>query len=137
MCGIAGGAALAGRPGLHAERLQAMVETLVHRGPDEDAAEIHDGVALGVRRLAIIDLAGGHQPLHNEDHTVRVVFNGEIYNYRELRRGLEARGHRFATDTDGEVIPHLWEELGPKFPTALNGIFAIALHDTRSARFVL
>jgi len=137
MCGIAGVASIAGRASIEIGRLRAMTDSLLHRGPDETGSEICDGVALGMRRLSIIDLEGGSQPLYNEDRTIRVVFNGEIYNYRELRRGLEARGHRLVTQTDGEVIPHLWEELGPKFPTVLNGMFAIALHDVRSQRFVL
>ena len=137
MCGIAGVASIAGRAPIEVGRLRAMTDSLLHRGPDETGSEICDGVALGMRRLSIIDLEGGSQPLYNEDRTIRVVFNGEIYNYRELRRGLEARGHRLLTQTDGEVIPHLWEELGPKFPTVLNGMFAIALHDVRSHRFAL
>src|SRR5215216_5229116 len=105
MCGIAGVATLAGRAPIDLGRLRAMTDSLLHRGPDETGSEICDGVALGMRRLSIIDLEGGSQPLYNEDRTVRVVFNGEIYNYRELRRGLEARGHQLMTHTDGEVIP--------------------------------
>jgi asparagine synthase (glutamine-hydrolysing) len=128
MCGIAGiVAASEGAPSC-LNRLRAMCDAMVHRGPDDEGLEICDRVALGMRRLSIIDLAGGHQPIHNEDKTVRVVFNGEIYNYRELRRELENKGHRFATSSDTEVIVHLWEELGPRFATRLNGMFAIALH---------
>ena len=137
MCGIAGVAAIAGRATLDAGRLRTMTDSLLHRGPDEAGSEICSGVALGMRRLSIIDVAGGSQPLYNEDRTIRVVFNGEIYNYRELRRSLEARGHRLLTQTDGEVIPHLWEELGPNFPSVLNGMFAIALHDLRTNRVAL
>jgi asparagine synthase (glutamine-hydrolysing) len=137
MCGIAGVAALATPTPIDLSGLRAMTDSLLHRGPDETGSEICDGVALGMRRLSIIDLEGGSQPLYNEDRTIRVVFNGEIYNYRELRRGLEARGHRLVTHTDGEVIPHLWEELGPRFPTVLEGMFAIALHDLRSKRVAL
>jgi asparagine synthase (glutamine-hydrolysing) len=137
MCGIAGVASIAGRPPIDLGRLRAMTDSLLHRGPDETGSEICDGVALGMRRLSIIDLEGGSQPLYNEDRSIRVVFNGEIYNYRELRRGLEARGHRLLTQTDGEVIPHLWEELGPRFPCVLNGMFAIAVHDLRSKRVTL
>ena len=114
-----------------------MCDTLVHRGPDEEGLLVDGGVALGIRRLSIIDLEGGHQPLHNEDRTVRVIFNGEIYNYRELRRELEGLGHRFHSATDGEVIPHLWEEYGCDFVHHLNGMFAIALHDTIRRRFLL
>jgi asparagine synthase (glutamine-hydrolysing) len=114
-----------------------MCNVMEHRGPDDGGLEIHDGVGLGIRRLAIIDLAGGRQPMHNEDGTVRVVFNGEIYNYRELRRELEGKGHRFATSSDTEVIVHLWEESGTMFPTRLNGMFAIAVHDVARRRVVL
>jgi asparagine synthase (glutamine-hydrolysing) len=137
MCGIAGVAAIGGRPTVDIGRLRAMTESVFHRGPDETGSEICDGVALGMRRLSIIDLQGGSQPLYNEDCSIRVVFNGEIYNYRELRRGLEARGHRLRTNSDGEVISHLWEELGPRFPAVLNGMFGIALHDVRSKRLLL
>ena len=137
MCGIAGVASVAGRPVITLPRLEAMTDSLLHRGPDEIGRGICDGVALGMRRLSIIDLEGGSQPLYNEDCSVRVVFNGEIYNHRELRRYLEARGHRLVTQTDGEVIAHLWEELGSRFPTVLNGMFAIALHDVRSKRVML
>ena len=137
MCGIAGVASVAGRPVIDLALLEAMTDSLLHRGPDETGREICDGVALGMRRLSIIDVAGGSQPLYNEDRTIRVVFNGEIYNHRELRRGLEARGHRLMTQSDGEVIAHLWEELGPRLPTVLNGMFAIALHDVRAKRVAL
>ena len=90
-----------------------------------------------MRRLSIIDLGGGRQPIWNEDRTVLTVFNGEIYNYRELRRDLEARGHRFATHSDTEVIVHGYEEYGRDFPVHLNGMFAIALHDTVRRKLVL
>ena len=86
---------------------------------------------------AIIDPAGGQQPVYSEDRSIRAVFNGEIYNYRDLRRRLEAKGHRFRSNADTEVIPHLWEEYGPDFVQRLNGMFAIALHDARANRFVL
>ena len=137
MCGIAGVASMAGRSTINLAGLEAMTDSLLHRGPDEAGHGICDGVALGMRRLSIIDLEGGSQPLYNKDHSIRVVFNGEIYNHREPRRGLEARGHQLVTQTDGEVIAHLWEELGPRFPSMLNGMFAIALHDVRAKRVVL
>ncbi|HXE56431.1 MAG TPA: asparagine synthase (glutamine-hydrolyzing) [Gemmatimonadales bacterium] len=137
MCGIAGIAALGDSPPPTPERLAAMTGTLVHRGPDEEGGVIEGGVALGMRRLAIIDVRCGHQPYYNEDRSVRAVFNGEIYNFRELRAELAARGHRFASGADGEVIAHLWEELGPAFPARLNGMFAIALHDRRRHRVLL
>src|SRR6185436_3748604 len=91
----------------------------------------------GMRRLAIIDVAGGAQPIGNEDGRIQVVFNGEIYNYRELQADLESRGHRFATRSDTEVLPHLYEEHGLEFVSRLNGIFAIALWDSRMKRLLL
>lgn len=137
MCGIAGVAAGADARPPDADVLRAMCEPIRHRGPDDEGYDLCGGVGLGMRRLAIIDVTGGQQPLFNEDRSVRVVFNGEIYNYRELRRDLEARGHRFASDTDGEVIAHLWEEHGEAFPSRLNGMFAIALHDATRRRLLL
>lgn len=130
MCGITGIVPLAGAS-VPLDRLDAMAETLVHRGPD--GAYRHDalGVGLAMRRLAIIDVEGGTQPYFDETGSIRTVFNGEIYNFRELREDLEKRGHRFASHTDGEVIPHLWEEHGETFVERLNGMFAIALHDAR------
>ncbi|MFQ5889860.1 MAG: asparagine synthase (glutamine-hydrolyzing) [Gemmatimonadota bacterium] len=136
MCGIAGIVALAGAPP-EPDRLRAMCGVIGHRGPDDEAFDIRCGVGLGVRRLAIIDIQGGRQPYFNEGGTVRAVFNGEIYNFRELRRELEARGHEFASGTDGEVIVHLWEDFGPGFPSRLNGMFAVALHDAHQRRFLL
>lgn len=133
MCGIAGIAGFPGAAPPTAPQLGRMCETIVHRGPDDEGRDIQDSVALGMRRLSIIDVAGGRQPYFNESGTVRAVFNGEIYNFRELRRDLEKRGHRFNSAADGEVIVHLWEEHGPGFLTRLNGMFAIALHD-REAR---
>lgn len=137
MCGIAGFAALGPdavarlSPGAASRRLEAMVASLEHRGPDGSGFEVDDGVALGMCRLAILDPAGGRQPLRNEDDTVRAVFNGEIYNFRQLRRGLEARGHRLRSRSDGEVLVHLWEEQGPECVASLDGMFAFALHDRR------
>ena len=110
---------------------------LEHRGPDEAGYHLQGGVGFGMRRLSIIDLATGAQPLHNESGSVSVVFNGEIYNFREIRADLESRGHRFATHSDGEVIAHLWEESGPAFADRLNGMFAIALHDADNGKVVL
>lgn len=133
MCGICG---FAGEGG--AERLNSMVATLLHRGPDEAGTWIGNGVALGMRRLSIIDVATGHQPIFNEDDTIGVVFNGEIYNFVELRRELLEQGHRFRTDhSDTEVIVHLYEQYGDAFADKLNGMFAIALWDARRARLLL
>src|SRR5262245_45765172 len=137
MCGIAGIVPLADGPPPCPDRLRAMCDAMIHRGPDDEGLEIRSNVALGMRRRSIIALTGGHQPISNETGTVRVVFNGEIYNYRELRHELEAKGHRFRTGTDTEVIVHLWEEVGAEFPKRLNGMFAIALHDEAAQRVVL
>ncbi len=110
---------------------------LVHRGPDDDGLFCEGPAALAARRLSIIDLAHGHQPIENEDGSAVVVQNGEIYNYRELKRELEGKGHRFATDCDTEVLVHLWEEEGERFVERLRGMFAIALWDKRRRRLLL
>ncbi len=109
-----------------------MSDRLEHRGPDDAGAYIDAGVGFAMRRLSIIDIEGGHQPLSNEDGTVVAVCNGEIYNYRELREELQRAGHKFRTQSDTEVIVHLFEELGPRFPARLRGMFAIALWDTKT-----
>src|SRR6266496_695258 len=111
MCGITG---MIGRDGemVNAEQVRRMTDTIVHRGPDDEGIHLRGNVGLGMRRLSIIDLAGGHQPIYNEDGTVAVVFNGEIYNFLELRQELVARGHQFRTRSDTEVIVHLYEEMG-------------------------
>lgn len=132
MCGICG---MVGRP--EREALGRMAAAMVHRGPDDDGFHVDDRAGLGFRRLSIIDVAGGHQPLANEDDTLHLVFNGEIYNHRELRAGLEARGHRFRTHSDGEVILHLYEDVGPAFPEQLNGIFACAVWNPAADELVL
>jgi len=110
---------------------------MVHRGPDDEGSVHLDGVTLGMRRLSIIDLAGGHQPMHNEDSTVWVVQNGEIYNHLELRRQLIAAGHAFATQSDTEVLVHGYEEWGEQMVERLNGMFAFALLDRRRSLVVL
>jgi len=129
LCGITGMITLAGNPLLQPGRIEAMCATLVHRGPNDQGYARFEGVQFGFRRLSIIDLSGGNQPLYNEDGTVCVVFNGEIYNFRELRADLERLGHRFSSATDGAVIPHLYEEYGIDFVRKLNGMFAIAIYD--------
>ena len=136
MCGIAGILHLDGRP-VAPERLRAMTAAIAHRGPDDEGFYFGAGVGLGMRRLAIIDLAGGRQPIASEDGSVVVVLNGEIYNFRELRRRLEARGHRFATATDTEVIVHLYEEMGDGCVEWLRGMFAFALWDARRRRLLV
>ncbi len=109
--------------------LDRMCRVIAHRGPDDQGMTVKGGVALGMRRLSIIDLAGGHQPISNENGTVTVVFNGEIYNYRELQRELEKRGHCFRTDSDTEAIVHAYEEYGAKCLDYFRGMFAFALWD--------
>ncbi|HUP41797.1 MAG TPA: asparagine synthase (glutamine-hydrolyzing), partial [Thermoanaerobaculia bacterium] len=136
MCGIAGILSFDGRPVAPA-RVRAMTDAIVHRGPDDEGFHFGQGVGLGMRRLAIIDLETGRQPIANEDGSVQVVLNGEIYNFRELRRRLEARGHRFATATDTEVIVHLYEERGPACVEELRGMFAFALWDAAERRLLV
>src|ERR671911_2685450 len=135
MCGICG-LASGGGPA-DPERLRAMSATLVHRGPDSDGHLVDGPVGLAARRLSIIDLETGDQPIANEDGTIHVVQNGEIYNYRELRAGLELAGHRFATRSDTEVLVHLYEEHGDGFAERLRGMFAVALWDAGQRRLVL
>jgi len=128
MCGIAGFAVDQAREGRR-EVLRRMTAALRHRGPDDEGAYVDDHVALGVRRLAVIDLAGGQQPIANEDGTIQVVLNGEIYNFADLRDRLERRGHRFRTCSDAEVIVHAYEESGAECVRDLDGMFAFALWD--------
>jgi asparagine synthase (glutamine-hydrolysing) len=109
----------------------------VHRGPDDEGLFVKDGTGLGMRRLSIIDVAGGHQPVFNEDKSIWIVFNGEIYNFPELRPELESRGHRFSTHSDTEVIVHLYEEMGAECVQKLRGMFAFALYDQREKRLLL
>jgi asparagine synthase (glutamine-hydrolysing) len=136
MCGIAGWYG-----SRHAQNdpvlLKSMLSALVHRGPDDEGQYLEGPVALGIRRLSIIDVQGGHQPISNEDGTVWVVLNGEIYNFKELRRELEAKGHDFATRTDTEVIVHGYEEWGDECVARLNGIFGLAIWDSRRRRLLL
>jgi asparagine synthase (glutamine-hydrolysing) len=135
MCGIAG-MVTPGRPA-SPETLRRMVASMVHRGPDAEHSWIDDDVALGMRRLSIVDIDGGQQPLRNETGDVHVVFNGEIYNHEELRAGLETRGHRLDSRTDGAVVPHLYEEHGAQAFARLDGIFAIAVWDSRTRTLLL
>ncbi|MBI2469447.1 MAG: asparagine synthase (glutamine-hydrolyzing) [Candidatus Rokubacteria bacterium] len=136
MCGIAGIVSRDGAP-VTLPEVRAMCDAMVHRGPDDEGFYLGAGVGLGMRRLSIIDLATGRQPVRNEDGTVWVVFNGEIYNYRELRRALEAQGHAFYTATDTETIVHLYENYGPRCVEHLRGMFAFALWDEPRRRLLL
>jgi asparagine synthase (glutamine-hydrolysing) len=135
MCGICGIASSRGR--IDRKRLAAMSATLVHRGPDSEGSFVDGGVGLAARRLAIIDLEGGTQPISNEDGTCTVVQNGEIYNHRELAHELERAGHRLRTRSDTEVLVHAYEEWGPGFAERLRGMFAIAVWDATERRLVL
>ncbi len=140
MCGIAGWSNLnSDKPPLFGDEviLNSMCNRMRHRGPDSEGLWVGTGVALGMRRLAIIDLKTGEQPVWNEDKSIVAIMNGEIYNFQELKRGLEKRGHKFTSQTDTEVIPHLYDELGEDFLDVLNGMFAIALWDTRSKKLIL
>lgn len=136
MCGIAGQARAGGEP-VSTLLLDRMCAALEHRGPDSRGTHQAPGVGLGIQRLRIIDLVTGDQPISNEDGTVNVVLNGEIYNYRELRKDLERGGHRFSTRTDTEVIVHLYEDKGPELVHDLHGMFAFALWDARRRRLLL
>lgn len=129
MCGIAGLINFNGDEVLDAKVLGAMLEAISHRGPDARGVAIYENAALGNNRLSVIDVEGGGQPITNEDGTVVVVYNGEIYNYRELRSELIRKGHEFQTRTDTEVLVHLYEEEGESFVRRLNGMFAFALYD--------
>lgn len=135
MCGIAG---FFGRPdGPPAQILNAMLDSIRHRGPDDAGTHFESNLAIGMRRLSIIDLSTGHQPIPNEDRSTWIVFNGEIYNYTELRHRMEARGHIFRTKSDTETILHLFEEYGPNSITLLRGMFAIAIWDARTQKLFL
>jgi asparagine synthase (glutamine-hydrolysing) len=131
MCGICGVYEYASSMRVDRQQLARMNATLVHRGPDEDGFFVRDRVGLAMRRLRIIDLAGGAQPIANEDQTVSIVFNGEIYNYRELRQDLLRLGHRFRTQSDTEVIVHAYEEFGVRCVDHFDGMFAFAIYDER------
>ncbi len=137
MCGIAGVYHIDNGATADREVLERMVERLRHRGPDERGYYVDGAIGLGQCRLSIIDLEGGRQPVFNEDRSVAVIFNGEIFNYLELRKFLEAKGHRFYTRSDTEVLVHCYEEYGLRFLEELNGQFAIALWDKTNRRLVL
>lgn len=137
MCGICGIFRLGPEAPVNGELLRTMNTTLAHRGPDDEGYYVGGPVGLAMRRLSIIDLDGGRQPIANEDESIRIVFNGEIYNYPELRSDLIAAGHRFTTNSDTEVIVHLYEDMGEECVTRLNGMFAFALWDYPRKRLFL
>ena len=137
MCGIAG--IVDSNSGSHVERelIHRMCERIVHRGPDDEGIFVKSGTGLGMRRLSIIDVAGGQQPVFNEDSSAWIVFNGEIYNFPDLRPELEAKGHKFRTHSDTEVILHLYEEMGSECVQKLRGMFAFAIYDERNRKLLL
>jgi len=134
MCGIVG--RLSDRPVTEAE-IARMCDAIAHRGPDDWGSFVEGDVGLGMRRLSIVDVAGGHQPMTNEDGSVLLVFNGEIYNHEELRAPLLAQGHRFRTRSDTEALIHLYEEHGEAMVAKLRGMFAFAIWDRRRRRLLL
>ncbi|OLD57211.1 MAG: asparagine synthase (glutamine-hydrolyzing) [Acidobacteria bacterium 13_1_40CM_2_56_5] len=136
MCGIAGLLRLGEKP-VSKDEVQSMCDAMVHRGPNDAGYYAASEVVLGMRRLSIIDLETGHQPVHNEDQSVWVVFNGEIYNFKHLRADLELQGHRFYTDTDTEVIVHLYEQYGEACVEKMRGMFAFAVWDANRKKLLL
>src|SRR6267142_2337793 len=137
MCGIAGIVGTDNNYHADAAEIRRMCHTIVHRGPDDEGVYVRGPAGLGMRRLSIIDLSTGTQPIHNEDRTVWVVLNGEIYNHSELRLQLERNGHRFYTQSDTETIVHAYEEYGEDVPKHLRGMFAFALWDERAGKLLL
>jgi len=135
MCGIAGFYLYEGRASL--DRVKAMCDPIRHRGPDDEGFHIDGGCGIGMRRLSIIDLSTGHQPMSNEDDSVWVVFNGEIYNYQVLRQELLGQGHNLATHSDTETLVHLYEQEGVRSPARLRGMFAYAIWDARRRTLLL
>ncbi len=137
MCGITGVMQFRGGARVEPETLRQMCAAMVHRGPDDEGIYTDGSVGIGMRRLSIVDLATGHQPLSNEDGTVWIVFNGEIYNHAALREQLQARGHQYRTHSDTETIIHLYEEYGPDCVQQLRGMFAFAIWDARRKRLFI
>src|SRR5260370_38578784 len=133
MCGICGGLLRDRGQKVNGEVLRAMNRQIAHRGPDDDGFFVDENVGLAMRRLSIIDVKTGHQPLANETKDVWIVFNGEIYNHRQLRTQLEAKGHRYRTQSDTETVVHLYEEFGHDCRTQLNAFFAFVLWEREAA----
>ena len=137
MCGICGYIHLDGSRDASENILRAMTDTLAHRGPDDSGYYLGRGAALGHRRLSIIDLETGHQPIFNEDKTLVIVYNGEVYNFPELKEALVKKGHRFSTHSDTEVILHAYEEYGEDCVKRFNGMFAFAIWDAKNEKLFL
>jgi asparagine synthase (glutamine-hydrolysing) len=137
MCGIAGVVSENRESNIGEALVRHMCNQIVYRGPDDEGIYVADGAGLGMRRLSIIDISGGHQPVFNEDRTAWIVYNGEVYNFPELRPELENRGHRFYTKTDTEVIIHLYEEMGAECVTKLRGMFGLAIYDKVKRKLIL
>ena len=137
MCGIAGQFNFQRREPVERETIARMARSIAHRGPDDEGFFISGPVGLGFRRLSIIDLAGGHQPMSDAQETVWVIFNGEIYNYKELRNQLQSKGHQFRTNSDTEVIIHGYKQWGTDVFNHLNGMFGLAIWDVQKERLVV
>jgi asparagine synthase (glutamine-hydrolysing) len=137
MCGIAGVVSATRESNITEALVRHMCDQIVYRGPDDEGIYVADGAGLGMRRLSIIDLSGGHQPVYNEDRSAWIVYNGEIFNFLELHPELEKRGHRFYTKTDTEVIIHLYEEMGAECVQKLRGMFGLAIYDKHKRKLIL
>src|SRR6202046_2614944 len=137
MCGICGKFNFGGGAPAARRDLERMADSIAHRGPDDEGFFIDGSLGLGFRRLSIIDLAGGHQPMSDQNESVWVVFNGEIYNFKELRAELESYGHVFRTKSDTEVIVHGYKQWGDEVLNRLNGMFGLAIWDARQRRLIL
>src|ERR1039458_6139482 len=137
MCGIAGVFEYEGRKGTDKATLQDMLLAIEHRGPDDQGVLFSGNVAMGMQRLSIIDLVGAEQPISNETGKITIVFNGEIYNYRELQQTLRSRGHMLSTSSDTEVIVHLYEDMGEDCVKELRGMFAFAIWDSARQRLFI
>ena len=132
MCGICGIIGLSDK-----QLIKKMCDVIYHRGPDDFGYFIDNKVCLGNRRLSIIDIAGGHQPIHNEDESIWITFNGEIYNFLGLKNELEKKDHEFYTNSDTEVIVHLYEEYGNFFVNKLRGMFAFSIWDSKKKKLLI
>ena len=137
MCGICGAFNFDRENKIHESDLKQMCKVITHRGPDDEGIYVKQNIGIGMRRLSIIDLSTGRQPISNEDGTVWIVFNGEIYNHQEIKRELLQKGHQFKTKSDTEVILHAYEEYGEDCPKKLNGMFGFAIWDERKNRLFI